>query len=185
MGVQATRKMQLITAAIEEIGARGTLDVTVSQIAKRAGVSSALAFHYFGDKNQLFLSAMRHILRVYGEEVRDHLSRASAPRDRLDALLKANFASSNFDRHVISAWLIFYVTALNLPEAAQLLRIYKSRLRSNLLHELRALNNRPEEIADGLGALIDGIYIRHALDAPDPTAALAMAQAYLNRALET
>lgn len=185
MGVQETRKMQLVTAAIEEIGAHGSLDVTVSQIAKRAGVSSALAFHYFGDKNRIFLGAMRHILRLYGAEVLAHLAQAQGPRERLDALLRANFAPSNFDRHVISSWLIFYVTALNMPEAAQLLRVYKRRLRSNLLHELRALSDAPQEIAESLGALIDGIYIRHALGTPDPDAALAMARAFLDRALES
>lgn len=186
MGIQARRKAELIEAAIAEIGARGTLDVTVSQIAKRAGVSPALAFHYFGDKNQLFLSAMRHILRVYGQEVRAHLIAAPQhPRARLDAILQANFANSNFDRHVISAWLIFYVTALNLPDAAQLLNVYKRRLRSNLMHELRQISAGPDAIADGLGALIDGIYIRQALSTPDPAAALAMTTTYLDRALES
>ena len=185
MDVQETRKRQLVTAAIEEIGTQGTLDVTVSQIAKRAGVSSSLAFHYFGDKNQLFLSAMRHILRVYAAEVREHLAAASGPRNRLNAILRANFAKSNFERHVISAWLIFYVTALQHSEANQLLQIYKRRLQSNLVHDLRHLSRRPVEIAAGLGALIDGIYIRQALEEQDPEAALAMAQAYLDRALET
>jgi len=184
MGVEATRKMQLVTATIEEIGARGTLDVTVSQIAKRAGVSSALAFHYFGDKNRLFVSAMRHILRSYGAEVRRHLAKAKGPRQRLHALLAANFAPSNFERHVVSAWLIFYMTALHSRDAAQLLKVYKQRLRSNLLFDLRQVSAKPEAVADGLGALIDGIYIRHALDDPDPDAALALTTAYLDRALE-
>lgn len=184
MGVQATRKMQLVTAAIEEIGARGTLDVTVSQIAKRAGVSSALAFHYFGDKHQLFISAMRHILKVYGAEVRSHLAGVIGPRARLQALLRANFASSNYEPHVISAWLIFYVAALQSPAADQLLRVYRRRLRSNLLVDLRPLTANAEEIAEGLGALIDGIYIRHALGTPDPAAALELTTAYLDRALD-
>ena len=184
MGIQETRKAELIAAAIEEIGLHGTLDVTVSQIAKRAGVSSSLAFHYFGDKDQIFLSAMRHILRTYGAEVRSHLAVARTPRERLDGILQANFAPLNFERNVISAWLIFYVTALQMPQARQLLNVYKRRLRSTLLSDLRLLSQTPEAVADGLGALIDGIYIRHALGDPDPKAALSMAQAYLSRALE-
>ena len=158
--------------------------MTVGQIARRAGVSSSLAFHYFGDKNQLFLGAMRHILRVYSAEVRAHLAGAEGPHQRLDAILRGNFATSNFERHVISAWLVFYVTALQLPAANQLLQVYKRRLRSTLLFDLRKISAAPEAIADGLGAMIDGIYIRQALSDPDPEAALAMAQAYLDRALE-
>jgi TetR/AcrR family transcriptional repressor of bet genes len=63
------RREELVQATIHEIGAAGSLDVTVGQIAKRAGVSPALAFHYFGGKDRLFLAAMRAILSVYGAEV--------------------------------------------------------------------------------------------------------------------
>jgi TetR/AcrR family transcriptional repressor of bet genes len=59
-------RARLVQATIHEIGAAGSLDVTVGQIAKRAGVSPALAFHYFGGKDRLFLAAMRAILSVYG-----------------------------------------------------------------------------------------------------------------------
>ena len=55
-------------------GGPGRLDVTVSQIAKRAGMSSALAHHYFGSKEEMFLAAMRHILTLYGAEVRGALA---------------------------------------------------------------------------------------------------------------
>ena len=40
LGMEPIRKAALIKAAIAEIGQAGTLEVTVSQIARRAGVSS-------------------------------------------------------------------------------------------------------------------------------------------------
>jgi TetR/AcrR family transcriptional regulator, transcriptional repressor of bet genes len=40
---------------------------------------------------------------------------------------------------VISAWLTFYIDAQGSPEAMRLLRLYKARLRSNLMHDLRPL----------------------------------------------
>ena len=45
VGVTEMRRRALISAALREIADRGTLDVTVAQIAHRAGVSSALAHH--------------------------------------------------------------------------------------------------------------------------------------------
>jgi len=63
VGMEPLRRASLIEATISEIGTRGSLDVTVSQIAKRAGMSSALAHHYFGGKDQIFNAAMRQILR--------------------------------------------------------------------------------------------------------------------------
>ena len=45
LGMEPIRRAALVDATITEIGKSGTLDVTVSQIAKRAGMSSALAHH--------------------------------------------------------------------------------------------------------------------------------------------
>ena len=55
VGMEPIRRAALVKATIAEIGEAGTLDVTVSQIAKRAGMSSGLAHHYFGGKDQIFL----------------------------------------------------------------------------------------------------------------------------------
>ena len=59
IGMEPIRSASLVRATIEEIGERGSLDITVSQIARRAGVSSALAHHYFGSKEKILLSAIR------------------------------------------------------------------------------------------------------------------------------
>ncbi len=187
LGMEPIRKEALVRATIHEIGRTGSLDVTVSQIAKRAGMSSALAHHYFGSKEQIFLAAMRHILSLYGAEVRGALAMAEGPQDRLRAILRSNFSSLNFRREVIGAWLNFYVLAQTVPDAKRLLNIYQKRLHSNLVHDLRKLvAPRAEEVARSLSAMIDGVYIRQALrDAsPDGTAAAAMALHYLTLELE-
>lgn len=188
VGMEPIRKDALVKATIHEIGRTGSLDVTVSQIAKRAGMSSALAHHYFGSKEQIFLAAMRHILSLYGAEVRGALAMADGPRDRLRAILRASFAALNFRREVIGAWLNFYVLAQTQPEAKRLLKIYQKRLHANLMHDLKQLvGPRADSVAVGLAALIDGVYIRQALrdGAPDGTAAAALALNYLTLELET
>lgn len=159
------RKAQLVDAAIAEIGAAASLDVTVSQIARRAGVSPALAHHYFGTKEAMFLAAMRHILSAYGAEVRERLTGLTDPRARIDAIIDASFGPANFDPAVVSAWLNFYVAAQTSEEAARLLRVYAGRLRSNLMANLVRLTDRAraEAIAECVAALIDGFYIRQAL----------------------
>jgi TetR/AcrR family transcriptional regulator, transcriptional repressor of bet genes len=165
LGMEPIRRLALVKATIDEIGARGSLDVTVAQIARRAGMSSALAHHYFGGKDDMFLAAMRHTLTVYGAEVRGALAMARTPRDRVEAVVRAGFGPANFRPEVVAAWLNFWVLARTHPGAARLLRIYQRRLRSNLLAGLRPLaGNKAEAIADRIGALIDGIYLRQGLD---------------------
>ncbi|MEJ1999680.1 MAG: TetR family transcriptional regulator, partial [Maritimibacter sp.] len=56
LGMEPIRRAALVKSAIAEIGEAGSLDVTVSRIAKRAGVSSALAHHYFGGKEDLLIA---------------------------------------------------------------------------------------------------------------------------------
>ena len=176
IGMEPFRRESLVTSAIAEIGAAGSLDVTMSQIAKRAGVSSALAHHYFGTKDQILLSAMRHILKIYGAEVVAWLRRARTPRERVEAILRASFAESNFQPEVISAWLNFYVKALSSESGARLLAIYRRRLRSNLLYGLRPLlGDGSEYAAEGLAAMIDGLYIRQSLNPGEPDAVQAVA----------
>jgi TetR/AcrR family transcriptional repressor of bet genes len=162
--MEPIRRAALVKATIAEIGFAGSLDVTVSQIAKRAGMSSALAHHYFGGKDQIFLAAMRHTLTVYGAEVRGALAMAPEPRARVEAVIRAGFTTSNFRREVIAAWLNFYVLALTSPEAMRLLTIYQRRLHSNLRHALRPLvGARSDAVASRLAAAIDGLYLRQAL----------------------
>ncbi|MFZ5965112.1 choline-responsive transcriptional repressor BetI [Thalassococcus sp. BH17M4-6] len=164
VGMEPARRAALVEATIGEIGEAGTLDVTVGQIARRAGMSSALAHHYFGGKSDIFLAAMRHILTEYSAEVRAALRRTTVPEARLRALIAANFAQSFFAPATVAAWLNFYVLAQRDDQAARLLRIYKRRLRSNLIAALRLHVADPAPVADTLGALIDGMYLRAALD---------------------
>lgn len=167
IGMEPLRRAALVEATIAEIGAAGSLDVTVSQIARRAGMSSALAHHYFGGKDQIFLAAMRHILSEYGAEVRSELQRAGGPADRARAIIRASFAPSCFDPATVSAWMMFYVQAQTNPAALRLLQVYQNRLRSNLTHALRPISADPAGAAATLAALIDGLYIRAALTQPD------------------
>jgi len=188
LGMEPIRKAALVKATISEIGRAGSLDVTVGQIARRAGMSTALAHHYFGGKEALFLAAMRHILTLYGAEVRGALAVAGdAPRDRLTAILRASFSASNFRREVVGAWLNFWVLAQTVPEARRLLNIYERRLTSNLVACLRPLAGlHAPPIARAASAMIDGVYLRQALspETPDARAAVAMVSGYIDAALK-
>lgn len=177
LGMEPIRRAALVKATITEIGRAGSLDVTVSQIARRAGMSSALAHHYFGGKDDIMLAAMRHILTLYGDGVRAALAGAATPRARLEAVIRASFEAGNFQPEVIAAWLNFYVHAQSGGGARRLLEVYQRRLQSNLVHDLRPLvGGRAGEVAATLGALIDGLYIRQALSGTEPDGRTASAQ---------
>ena len=93
--MEPLRRRALIEATIAEVGAAGSLDVTVGQIARRAGMSSGLAHHYFGGKDQIFLAAMREILSRLKERVVANTGAAASPRARLHAIVAANLEPEN------------------------------------------------------------------------------------------
>ena len=67
--------------------------------------------------------------------------------------------------------------------AARLLGIYKARLASNLTHALRPLiGQNAREAADGIAAMIDGLYIRQGLHGGeyDPRKAVALVSHYVD-----
>lgn len=189
VGMQPVRRQSLINAAISLIGEAGSLDVPVKNIAVRAGMSPALAFHYFDGKDGIILETMRHLLREYSNEIRDALKRAGSPQARIDAIISTSFGASQFDRNTVAAWLVFYLKSYSSPPAARLLAVYTARLRSNLMHALCSLAPRAEaeRLAESLASLIDGIYIRQTLrpGGPDAKEAIALCRQHMSSALAT
>lgn len=187
LGMEPLRRRALIDAAISAIGERGTLDVTMSDIAGRAGVSSALAHHYFGAKDELLQATMRHLLAELNVDLRRALHATSSPRQRVSAIVAVSFSEAQFQPETIAAWLAFYVEAQRSDPLRRLLRIYARRLHSNLMSGLSALLSRAEsdKVAETTAALIDGFYIRRALKdgVPHAATAITLIEAYLETRL--
>ena len=177
VGMEPLRRRALIDATISAIGERGSLDVTMSEIAGRAGVSSALAHHYFGAKDELLQATMRHLLAELSADTRHALAATETPRQRVSAIIAVSFSDKQFQPETIAAWLSFYVEAQKTTALRRLLRIYARRLHSNLMSGLSPLMPRAEaeHAAEGIAALIDGLYIRRALKDGTPNAASAVA----------
>ncbi len=180
VGMEPVRRQALISAVIDAIHDRGLGQVTMGEIARRAGVSAGLAHHYFGNKDQLLLATMRHLLTELGEEIQKRLAGAGTAQERIHAIVAGNFSACQFRPAVISAWLAFYVEAQTDTEAHRLLRIYQRRLESNLLHALQDLVSRTQavEIAELAASMIDGLWIRRSLagEQPDPDSAVKLVE---------
>ncbi|MFC5385321.1 choline-responsive transcriptional repressor BetI [Aquamicrobium segne] len=187
-GMEPLRRKALINATISTIGERGTLNVTVAEIAGRAGVSSALAHHYFGPKEELVQATMRQLLADLGHDMVNALHQATSPRERVSAIIAVNFNAGQFREETVHAWLAFYVEAQNSLPLRRLLRVYARRLHSNLMSGLVVLVPRPEaeRMAEAIAAMIDGLYIRRALrdGLPNPASAISLVEDYVTATLK-
>lgn len=165
IGMEPIRRKALTDAAIEAIGVRGSMDVTMSDIATRAGVSPALAHHYFGSKQELIVASVRALLTDLRIDTVAALKKARTPRARVSAIIAVSFSPKQFSEETVAAWLAFYVDAHNSDPIRKLLTIYGRRLHSDLVSGLSPLVGSYEaaRIAEGAAAMIDGLYIRKAL----------------------
>ncbi|TCR93377.1 transcriptional regulator BetI [Rhizobium sp. BK376] len=165
IGMEPVRRKALVDAALRVIGDHGSLSVTMSEIARQAGVSAALAHHYFGSKEQLLIETIRSLLRRLRDDAVMALKAADTPREKISAIIRVSFQADQFAPETIAAWLAFYAEAQRSEETRRFLVIYARRLRSNLLASLKALCplDAAERIAEGAAAMIDGLYIRQSL----------------------
>ncbi|WP_429929696.1 transcriptional regulator BetI [Agrobacterium vitis] len=187
LGMEPLRRKALVDAALKAIGTHGSLTVTMSEIARTAGVSPALAHHYFGSKQQLLIETIRSLLRQLQADAARALATANTPRQRISAVIRISFQADQFAPDTVAAWLAFYSEAQRSEATRRLLVIYARRLRSNLVDALLHLASRSdaERIAEGTAAMIDGLYIRQSLRAAPLSidASVTLVEDYVNSQL--
>ena len=95
---------------------------------------------------------------------------AETPHERFWAIAYANFSETIYNREVCQAWVSLLA---EVPHNAMCQRVQaanNSRIKSNLSHELKhfVAKKKVSEIANLLGILIDGIWVRAGLFAIIP-----------------
>lgn len=187
LGMGPVRRNQLIEAAITSLHDYGYADTTVARIAKKAGVSSGIVHHYFDGKDDLLFATMQHMLRDLRAETLKRLKQAQTPRGRLSAIVEANFAPSQYSPDVMTAWLALYGSARQSANLTRILRLYDARLKSNLSDAFRKLTDpdTAAELALGVSALIDGVWLRAALfgDIYNRDTAIHLVESYIDSQL--
>lgn len=149
---------------LQEYGVSGT---TIQRVSQRAGMSHGLVHHYFKTKSDMLEAAVKLTNRRLTDEVLLLLKQAEGPRERLDAVIRGNFAPSIYTREVAQAWASCCGEAAFNPRFGRIMHMIERRLRSNLVSCLRPLlpTERVETVALGLGMLIDAAWLRCALSA--------------------
>lgn len=189
LDVESIRRQQLIDATLKVIEDNGFQGATIGKIAQASGMSVGIVSHYFGGKQGLLEAAMRHLLATLGGDVlRSMEARRDTPRDRLMAIVDANFSSVQTDPQSAKTWLAFWTQAMHSPELMRLQRVNERRLLSNLQYYLKALipANQVKGIAQTIAALIDGFWLRAAMSEGriEPDEAIALCKTYIDQAIQ-
>ncbi len=187
VGMEEIRRRQLIEATIASIHEVGFAESSLSRISAKAGVSTGIVHHYFEDKADLLEATLRQLGNNLREAVVTRLSKAGTPIERLMAVIDGNTGPELFTPEGVSAWLAFWAQVPNSDRLARVQRIIIGRLHDNLVDALRPLAPAGEvqAIATLVASLIDGLWLRAALQptAPDGAQARRLVIDYLNAKL--
>jgi TetR/AcrR family transcriptional regulator len=84
-------KATIVAAALEEFARLGLAGARIDEIARTARVNKALLYYYFESKEHLFLGVVEQMFLAMTSALRNALSTAKEPREKLLAFLDANF----------------------------------------------------------------------------------------------
>ena len=101
------RRIEMLRAAAELICERGFGDTRIADVAKRAGVSSALVIYYFGTRDRLLVDALRHSEESGYEAMEQKLAEISSLRERLSLLIKWTCVPEA-DNEIPGAWGLWF-----------------------------------------------------------------------------
>ena len=97
----------MLRAAAELICERGFGDTRIADVAKRAGVSSALVIYYFGTRDRLLVDALRYSEESFYEAAEKMLAEVPSLRERLSLLIKWTCVPEA-DNEIPGAWGLWF-----------------------------------------------------------------------------
>jgi AcrR family transcriptional regulator len=90
--IAEARRAQIVDAAIKTLDEIGYVQASLAQIAKRAGISTALISYHFTDKDDLMNHVLVKLLESSNSYILEKVRQHSAPQERLDAFIIASLA---------------------------------------------------------------------------------------------
>jgi TetR/AcrR family transcriptional repressor of bet genes len=90
--IAEARRAQIIAAAITTLDEIGYVQASLAQIAKRAGISTALISYHFADREDLMNQVLVHLLETSTSYVLERTRQHENPVEKLNAFIAASLA---------------------------------------------------------------------------------------------
>jgi AcrR family transcriptional regulator len=177
------RRIEMLRAAAELICERGFGDTRIADVAKRAGVSSALVIYYFGTRDRLLVDALRFSEESFYESAEKMLAEVTSLRERLSLLIKWTCVPEA-NNEIPGAWGLWFdlwaqafrhdeVRAGRVELDARWRRMIVDAIKSAAASDELGVEVDARLFALEFSALLDGLSIQVALDDPEVDSDLA------------
>lgn len=101
------RRLALLKAAFREVAEKGFSEVTLDDIARRAGVSKGVTLYYFDSKEELFRELFGWLIDSIHARMREAVGSEEEPVAKVRALVALIFPSPSKNRAFFRAFLDF------------------------------------------------------------------------------
>ena len=101
------RRLGLLKAAFREVAEKGFSEVTLDDIARRAGVSKGVTLYYFDSKEDLFRELFAWLIDSIHARMREAVAREPDPVAKVRALVALIFPSPSKNRAFFRAFVDF------------------------------------------------------------------------------
>jgi AcrR family transcriptional regulator len=90
--IEEARREQIVSATIETLAEVGYVKTSLSQIAKRAGISTSLIPYHFNGKDDLIAQTVEDVSTAWMAYVERQVAEASTAREQLSIYIESNLA---------------------------------------------------------------------------------------------
>lgn len=179
------QRRRIVDAAWKLFTTRGYQTVTIADIGAAAGMSTPAVHYYFHTKNEIFLATI-DVCSRFAAERRASAHDIADPAERLLRFAEVQLDGSPDSRRVWTTWAQFWASSASFEDAKAATLIAYSRwqeeLRSIVDEGVAAgqfVANDPEQMVDGITAMIDGFGVRMLAGVLTPEAACTAVTVYL------
>jgi AcrR family transcriptional regulator len=178
------RRIQMLRAAAGLICERGFSETRIADVAKRAGVSSALVIYYFGTRDRLLVDALRYSEESFYEAAEKMLAEVPSLRERLSLLIRWTCVPEGTGAGEIPGawglWFDLWAQAFRHDEVKAGRIELDARWRRMIVDTLKVADSAELDtkvdatmFALEFAALLDGLSIQVALEDPEVDAEVA------------
>lgn len=126
---------QILNAALELLTEKEPVEIGMRDVANKCGISATAIYHYYKDKNQLFMKISITCLSELSERMKDRLSKISECRQKVRTALEV-YRDWCFERPKVAV-LVFSKLEENIGDEDIMNFYICNRLGENLLAECR------------------------------------------------
>lgn len=183
---KALRRNQLIRATIRSVARRGFAETTMADVTREAGLSLGLANLHFKSKDRLMEETLRYLSEEYESACFAAMASAGpTAADKLGALVDLDFSPKVCDRRKLAVWFAFWGETRSRPTYQQICarndRRYE-KIVTDLCQEIIEVGGYTAidatMVANGLSALVNGLWLDMLMTPDDMTADDARRIAY-------